>query len=298
MGQIRKVWYFVALLLVASIYGCGTSVEDQVSEGVEKELANRFQGFLVGPKVEITAFESNGSSVSPEYKARFVSTMRFLEPTYEKFSTVKVGGDEWIVLREKHPKGGEFKLFGNSTSKLRNEELVTVLSGINGGGQVPGVRLGEIPYGVVEGSDAHKAIVVEVKKVEELKQKKIAETRDKFLGQWTGTYTCVDFDGMYKTKGIHSEFGLRIYVISNDPHGFAVVAADFSDAQKPRAHEYVLEGKINEEGFVDIKPVTWMHRVGTQGWAGFKGRIDEKSGELIGDVKFNNCKGFKLKRST
>ncbi|WP_415754270.1 hypothetical protein [Pseudomonas leptonychotis] len=298
MNQIRKIGYLVVGLLVASLYGCGASVEDQVSESVEKELSNKFRGFLVDPKVEVTAFESNGSSVSPEYKARFVATTKFFEPTYEKSSTVRIGGDEWVILREKYPKGGEFKLFGNSTSTLRNEELVTVLSGINGGDQVPGVRFSEVPYGVVEGSDAHKVIVAEVKKIEEVKQKEIAEMRDKFLGQWTGTYTCVDFDGMYKTKDVHSEFGLRIYVVSNDPQGFAVIAADFADAQKPRAHEYVLEGKVNKEGFFDIKPVTWLNRVGTQGWAGFTGRVDEKSGELIGDVKFNNCRGFKLKRST
>ncbi|TXH06790.1 MAG: hypothetical protein E6R09_00930 [Rhodocyclaceae bacterium] len=295
MIQAKKIFHLTAILLAASLYGCGPSVEDEVSKGIERDLTNRFRGFLVDPKVEITAFESNDSSVAPEYKSRFVAVMHFSEPTYEKTSSIKVGDDEWTILREKNPEGGSFKIYGNSTSSLRNEVIVTELSNLNSGDQVSGVRISDVPYGVVEGSESHKAITEEVQRLEELKQNKLAEIRKKLVGRWVGTYTC--YTRISTREEAEYNFSLNIQSVSSDPNGYAFMVAGFADEQEPKALEFVLEGTLSEDGSFDINPTRWTHRVDDQGWTGFEGNLDEGSGELTGKVKDRMCKDFKLKRS-
>lgn len=298
MKIIKSIGYLAALSLMISLYGCGASEEDQVIEGIKKEVSNKFSMFLVDPDVEIKAFESNGSSVAPEYKARFVVTMKFFEPMYERVSTMSSDGHEWTVVRQKHPKGGDFKLFGSSTSRLKNEEIVTSLDNLERGDEEAGWKLSSFSGGVVEGSDEHKSIIERVKKLEELKAGKINEMRDKLVGNWTGTYTCSELVSSYEQKHTDYKFSLNITSVVSDSDGFATMIAEFADVQEPLPHSYVLKGALTEAGSFDTKPAGWINRVGTQEWAGFKGGIDKGSEKITGDVKYHNCSSFQLRRSS
>lgn len=286
--KISGATIFFALL---SLAGCGQSEEDLIKQGIELDISQKFQRELVDPAVEIKAFENSGTKVEPIYNSRFVATVKLRHPRYKNMQTITItGGGKFTLVKEVYAAGHKIQAFGTSRSELRAEQLVTTAKISSFGEEDVGNLLEDFDRPVIEGSNEHKAVIDEIKRIDKVRADAVLGFRKKLVGKWGGTLACDN-----------KEYGFTLVLASiyNIPgDSITILEARYEDVETPgsQPESFELAGNLDLDGSFKLEPTKWITRANGY-WAGFHGKYDESKEIITGKVtKARNCSTFKISR--
>lgn len=291
LRNIRAVTTGTVFFALINLAGCGQSEEDLIKNSVELDISQKYKRELINPSVEIKAFENSGTKVEPVYNSRFVATVKLRDPRYKKLQTITISGTrEFTLVKEIYSAGHETQAFGTSRSELRAEQLVTTAKINSFGDEDIGHLLAAFDSPVIEGSNEHKAVIDEIKRIDEARAEAVLTFRKKLVGKWGGTLVCDN-----KEYG----FTLVLSSIYNIPgDSITILEARYDDVKTPgsQPESFELAGNLDLDGSFKLEPTKWITRANGY-WAGFHGKYDESKELITGKVtKARNCSTFKISR--
>lgn len=281
---------FLSQLIILS--GCGKSVETTIRDSIELEIYKKLNSEITGSKVEIKALENSGTEVAPNYKSRFVATVKLSKPRYKQIDIIKVpGGGSFNLIEQIYSVGDKIEAFGTSSSKIAAEKLVTRIS-IDSFGSDVGDLYEDFGSPLIKGSKEHKEITEEIERAEDAMGEAVMNFRKTLIGAWNGSYICRNEEYKF-TLELTNIYMVRSATLNGD----SKIVLEARHKEMINTESFELSGTLGVDGSFELNPTKWINRIDGN-LNGYLGKYEEGTDKIAGDMTHaRGCTTFIASRS-